>query len=551
MSKKPTYEKLERKVFEQDRLEKRLRLLSLAVDQSSEGIAVVDLDGNLQYLNNAFAKMHGYSTEELVGKNLSIFHTLDQMPSVEAANLETKQTGFFKGEIWHVRRDGAVFPTMMHNSIIRDEKNMPIGIMGTLRDISDMKQTEEALRESERKTGTERKRTEESLREREKQIRLLLDSTAEAIYGLDMNGNCTFVNPACLKLLGFKATDDLIGKNMHSLIHHTRLDGSSYPVEECRIYQAFRRGEGSHVDDEVLWRAGGTSFPAEYWSYPIFEDDKVIGSVVTFLDITERKQTEDALRESEEKYRLLIDNLPNIVFKGYKDGSVDFTDDKIELLTGYKKDEFNFRRINWFDIVVEEDKEKMRQTFIKALKTNKSYIREYRIKTKAGGVLWIQEGSQILCVEGGGIEYISGAFLDITERKIAEEDLKESEKKYRDIFENVSDFLYFHDLEGNFIETNFAFNKAYGLNKEASTLPNLIDMVPERYKSQVNDYMERIKKNGKDEGLINVITKDGRKLIIEYKNSLVYDSKGISIGVQGSGRDITERIQAKKEKKKL
>jgi PAS domain S-box-containing protein len=145
-------------------------------------------------------------------------------------------------------------------------------------------------------------------------------------------------------------------------------------------------------------------------------------------EIDERKQTEEALRESEEKYRLLIDNLPNIVFKGYKDGSVDFIDDKIELLIGYKKDDFNSRKINWFDMVVEEDKEKMRQTFIEALKTDKSYVREYRIKTKTGNILWIQEGSQIVCDESGEIEYIDGAFLDISRHKKLETQLQQLDR---------------------------------------------------------------------------------------------------------------------------
>ena len=123
-----------------------LKLLISAVEQSSEGIAVTDLDGNLEYLNNAFAEMHGYSAEELVGKNLSTFHTPDQMPSVKAANLKIKQKGNFKGEIWHVKRDGTEFPTRMNNSLIRDEMNKPIGMIGTLRDITEMKKTEEKIK---------------------------------------------------------------------------------------------------------------------------------------------------------------------------------------------------------------------------------------------------------------------------------------------------------------------------------------------------------------------------------------------------------------------
>jgi PAS domain S-box-containing protein len=147
----------------------------------------------------------------------------------------------------------------------------------------------------------------------------------------------------------------------------------------------------------------------------------------------------------------------------------------------------------------------------------------------------------------GVVEFVR----DITLRVQAEEALRKSEEKYRNIFENVSDFLFFHDLEGNFIETNFVFKKEYGIGEEQLTYPNLRDMVPERYKTQANNYLERIKKNGKDEGIIKVVTKDDRELIVEYKNLLVHDSKGKPTGVQGSGRDITERIRVKKEKKKL
>jgi diguanylate cyclase (GGDEF)-like protein/PAS domain S-box-containing protein len=137
---------------------------------------------------------------------------------------------------------------------------------------------------------------EEKLRESEEKIHLLLNSIAEAIYGIDMNGNCTFCNAPCLHLLGYKHPEELLGKNMHWLIHSKRPDGTPFPVEECRIFQAFKKGEGAHVDDEVLWRSDGTSFPAEYWSYPQRQGDVVIGAVVTFLDITERKQAEEQIK---------------------------------------------------------------------------------------------------------------------------------------------------------------------------------------------------------------------------------------------------------------
>jgi PAS domain S-box-containing protein len=139
-----------RDVTERVRREEALRLLSSAVEQSREGIAVADLEGHLMYANSAFAVAHGYTAEEIIGQPLSIFHTPEQLPAVEAANRQMRETSEFSGEIWHARRDGTVFPGLVHNSLLRDEAGEAVGMIGTLRDITDLKRTEEALRRRNR-----------------------------------------------------------------------------------------------------------------------------------------------------------------------------------------------------------------------------------------------------------------------------------------------------------------------------------------------------------------------------------------------------------------
>jgi PAS domain S-box-containing protein len=155
----------------------------------------------------------------------------------------------------------------------------------------------------------QRRRSEKRLKEGEEFKHNLLTSTAEAIYGLDLDGNCTFCNPACLKILGFESEEELLGQHIHNLIHHTRPNGEPYPANECLIYKAFQDEKGSHVDNEVLWRKDGTSFPVEYWSYPIFRNNKTIGSVVAFLDITERKQVEEELHETRAQLDIAIESI--------------------------------------------------------------------------------------------------------------------------------------------------------------------------------------------------------------------------------------------------
>ncbi len=160
-------------------------------------------------------------------------------------------------------------------------------------------------------------RSEAALRKSEEQVRLLLDSTAEAIYGVDLKGNCTFCNPACARMLGYSDTQVLLGQHMHEVAHHHRPDGTPYPVQECRIYQAFQEGLGTHIKDEVFWRADGTSFPVEYWSYPVRRDGAVIGSVVTFLDISEQIAQErglaQALQTAEAAHRAAGGRLANLL----------------------------------------------------------------------------------------------------------------------------------------------------------------------------------------------------------------------------------------------
>ena len=158
---------------------------------------------------------------------------------------------------------------------------------------------------------TETKRAEGAVRESEERLSLLLESTAEGIYGMDLEGRCTFCNPACLQRLGYERAEELLGQNMHALIHHSHADGSPYPVEECQIQRASRTGEGVHLENELLWKRDGTSFPAEYWAYPQRRGGKVVGSVVTFIDITDRKRAEQALRQSEALKASILSSLEN------------------------------------------------------------------------------------------------------------------------------------------------------------------------------------------------------------------------------------------------
>jgi polar amino acid transport system substrate-binding protein len=153
---------------------------------------------------------------------------------------------------------------------------------------------------------TELKENQARLEQAEERSRLLLESAEEGIFGVGEDGLVNFINPAGLAMLSFEA-DELIGQKIHELIHHTRTDGTPYPIEECPMHHSLTRGTIGSRDDEVLWRKDGTSFPVEYTSVPIRKNGNIAGTVVVFRDISERKEAEVALRESRATARGLLD----------------------------------------------------------------------------------------------------------------------------------------------------------------------------------------------------------------------------------------------------
>jgi PAS domain S-box-containing protein len=141
---------------------------------------------------------------------------------------------------------------------------------------------------------------EERVRERTEELRQLLQSAGEGMFGVDAAGKITFINPVALNLLGF-AEEEMIGKEGHGLIHHSQEDGSPYPKDDCPIFTTGTLGTQNRATDEVLWRKDGRSFPVEYTSTPIMKSGQVMGAVVTFRDITERKKAEKELKEHMEE----------------------------------------------------------------------------------------------------------------------------------------------------------------------------------------------------------------------------------------------------------
>ena len=145
----------------------------------------------------------------------------------------------------------------------------------------------------------EHKRAVEALREREEMFALLLDSTAEAIYGVDLQGKCTFANAACMRILGYEELDGLVGKDVHKLMHMCGPAGDATAGNLCPVHAALHDGTRLHLVDEGFWRADGSCFTAEFFSHPVRQQGTLVGAVVAFLDVSERKKLEEQLNQAQ------------------------------------------------------------------------------------------------------------------------------------------------------------------------------------------------------------------------------------------------------------
>jgi PAS domain S-box-containing protein len=211
---------------------------------------------------------------------------------------------------------------------------------------------------------------------------------------------------------------------MHTVMHHTRPDGAPYPGDECRIYSAFRRGEGSHVEDEVVWRADGTSVPVEYWSYPVRENNLLIGAVVTFVDITERRRAQHALQQSEEMFRQLAENIRDIFYiLTPNPPRTAYISPAYEEVFGRQCQELYHHADAWIEWVHPEDRHHVLGVFEQSMQGVATAM-DYRLIRPDGSVRWIHARSFPVQDAQGKLGRVVGIAEDITDRKRALEEVE-------------------------------------------------------------------------------------------------------------------------------
>jgi len=385
-------------------LKQQLQFSRVLIETIPYPIFYKDVQGVFLGCNKAFESYIGISSQELIGKTAYQFQPAHLAEIYLKADKELfNKQGVQIYETSVVFGDGQSHDVVFRKGVYPAADGTPGGVVGTMLDI------------------TERKRSEEAHEKTRRQLRLILDAAGEGIYGVDLDGRVSFVNPAAAKLSGW-SQEELLGADQHTLLHHTKPDGTPYPVEQCPVSATFKDGQRHLVTDEVFWKKDGSSFPVEYVSTPIIEAGALVGAVVVFKDTSERRLAEEQLL----KLSQAIMQSPVAVIITDTAGNIEFVNPTFTQVTGYRPHEVigqNPRMLQSGQTSPE-----VYLDLWNTIVSGRVWTGELHNRTKSGACFWERATMFPIRNRAGDISYFMSFKENISEQKRLEEQLRHAQK---------------------------------------------------------------------------------------------------------------------------
>jgi PAS domain S-box-containing protein len=391
-----------------------------AFGSAALGMALWSLDGGWLQVNPAVCEITGYTEQELLATDFqSITHPDDLEEGVEGLRRMLEgEIKYFYSEKRYIHKSGRDVWVFLSTTLVRDAEDRPLYVVGQIQDV------------------TEARKDKKNLELMIRQNRSILASAGEGIYGLDLGERTSFVNPAAEQMLGY-GPGELAGRHQHDIVSHLNADGVPYPEEECPVYASLRDGGVHSSSDEVFTRKDGSTFPVEYVSNPIWEDGEVVGAVVTFRDIAERKAAEEALRNSEARFRLLAEKMSDLVCLHEPDGRYVYISPSCRRLLGYEPEELLGK--DPYELFHPGDLQRIRtEAHDKALEGQAAVSIIYRIRKKSGDYTWLETVTEPILDEDGEVVRLQTSSRDVSERKRVERVLAEAARAKAEFLAEVS-----------------------------------------------------------------------------------------------------------------
>jgi|GEM_PF-509770 len=491
------------------------------VETAGDAIYTLDLLGRFTFVNPAGERISGYTKEELVGKHFRELLPLEYLPvclNVFQKAIRGKETPPI--EIEMITKEGERVPLELLGRPVKRGRRI-VEILGIGRDI------------------TERKRAEEALRESEEKYRNLVERATDGIT-IIQDTIVKYVNPRLAEMWG-GSVQEVIGTLFTDYI---------YPDELPKVVERYKRrmaGEDvAPIYETVLRHKDGSKVYAELNAGVITYQGKPANLVIA-RDITGRKRAEEALRKSEERYKKQFEEAMDAIFIADAETGILVDCNRVALeLVGREKSELVGKHQRILH-PPEEIEGELSRTFKQHLKEKEGQVLETKVITKRGEIKDVAIKASIFELEGQKV--LLGIFRDITERKRAEEALRESEEKYRTILENIEDGYFEVDIAGNLTFFNDSLCRINGYSREEMMGMNNRQYMDDETAKAVYQTFNAVYRTGKPAKIFGyeIIQKDGTRRSVETSVSLISGSRGEPAGFRGTVRDITERKQAEED----
>ena len=426
--------------------------------------------------------------------------------------------------------------TVLSVTVLLALSSMVFAVFIDARANRELQKSHDELEQRVEERTAELKENQDRLERAEERSRLLLESAAEGIFGVGEDGLVNFINPAALGMLGFN-NEEVIGEKIHPLVHHTRPDGTPYPLEECPMYHSLTRGTIGNQDDEILWRKDGTYFHVEYTSVPLRKEDSIIGTVVIFRDISERIAAQEQLR----KLSSATENSPATVVITDKNGIIEYVNPTFTEVTGYTPEE----AIGNNPSVLKSGD--MPASFYDDLWTTilsgEVWKGEFINRKKSGEDFWERASISPIKNDEGEITHFVAVKEDITEQKKIQETLRKSEELFRGYFELSQVGMSVTSMEKGWLQVNEQLQQMLGYTMDELkqltwaelTHPDDLDKDLTKFEQMLAGDIDNYAMDKR------FIRKDGEIVYANLTVSCIRDENGDVQTIMASTMDITER----------
>lgn len=522
-------------ITEQRRMEEALReselLATATIEGMSDGVMLVGMDGKVAYINKAFEKILGYKIEELIGTSATELPTYSGSRDRKKARQALKKI-IEKGsaepiDMVALTKDGVEIPINFTASVVKGAKGNPKTLVAVIRDVTEAKKAEEALRRSE------------------EYFRALMENSLDAVTIMNEDGTIRYESPSYERLLGFKP-EERVGGGLYERIHSddvTRVGDLFAEFLQNRVGTLHTEVRAQHKDGS--WRF------IEAIGSNLLDNPVVKGIVINLRDITERKNAEEALRQSEQRYRLLADNVTDVIWTSDMNLRFTYFSPSIRHFRGYSVEEAMGLSLEEtlspasIETALKVFTERMAAENMGRSDLSGPVTLELEHKCKNGGTVWGEVKMDFLRDLEGKPVGILGVARDITERRNMEEELR----RLSDAVKMTTESVAIADLRGRIVDINEAGLKMYGLENRADLVgKNPFDIIVTEDQPKALENMSKIMETGSVKGIEYYINrKDGKRALIETSVSLIRGEEGEPKGIVAVARDITERRRMEEE----